>query len=346
MNVHSRPSSAALRRRQRLPGGIPAAPPGRRRPARTGWLVLAVGGVVAVAATAFGVPVLDGFAGGPDRQHVDVLFGHDARVLGSVQTNDAQVELGRWLFEHTPVAAGAGHASCAECHPRDRLGTDGRTHERNTPALVDVSRQLVLGWDGGERDLVEVVRRELISRCGIVDDVAVRDLLEADDELRALYQRAFPRQPASLGRLAVALSGELSTWTTRGRWDRYVEGDDHALTALERRGLEQFVAVGCGACHRGRNLGGASAHVLGLRHEYDTDDDGRMAVTGRREDHRVFKAPMLRHAARTGPYLHDGSVHELAEVVRRMAHHELDRQLRDDQVQAIVAFLQATSESR
>lgn len=343
MNVNPRPSasSSGSSRRQGHPGAVPTAPPGRRRPSRNGRLVLALGCAVAGIATAFGTPVIDGFAHGPNRQHVEVLFGYDARVLGRVQATDEQVELGRWLFDHAPVAA-----SCASCHPRDRLGADGRNHERNTPALVDVSRQLVLGWDGHDDDLVEVVRKELIDRCGIVDDVAVRELLKTDGELRARYQDAYPQQEPSLEGLALALAGELATWNSRGRWDRYVEGDDDALTALERRGLEQFVAIGCGVCHRGRNLGGASAHVLGLLHDYETEDDGRMTVTGRPEDRRVFKAPMLRHAARTGPYLHDGSVHELAEVVRLMAHYELDKQLRDEQVQAIVAFLQATSESR
>lgn len=306
-----------------------------------GWLVLAIGCAVTGATVAFGTPVFEGFAHGPDREHVDVLFGYDARVLGRIQATDEQVELGRWLFENAPV-----EVTCTACHPRDRLGTDGENHERNTPALADVSRQLVLGWDGGDNDLVEIVRRELITRSGIVDDVAVRNLLQADEELRVRYERAFPQQQPSLERLALSVAGELATWNTSGRWDRYVEGDDYALTALEGRGLEEFVAVGCGVCHRGRNLGGASAHVLGLMHEYETEDQGRMAVTGRPEDRHVFKAPMLRHAAKTGPYLHDGSVHELAEVVRLMAHFELDKQLRDDQVQAIVAFLQATSESR
>jgi len=303
--------------------------------------VLGIGCAVAAITTAFGTPAIDGFAQGPDRQHVDVLFGYDARVLGRVEASDEQVELGRWVFEHVP-----GEATCASCHPHDRLGSDGRTYERNTPALVDVSRQLVFGWDGGESDLVEMVRRELIHRCAVVDDVAVRDWLAADEQLRVRYERAFPGQRPSLQRLALAVAGELATWRSRGRWDRYVEGDDYALTAIERRGLEQFVAVGCGACHRGRNLGGASVHLLGLGNEFETDDDGLMAVTGRREDRRVFKAPMLRHAAKTGPYLHDGSVHELGEVVRLMAHHELDKRLRADQVDAIVAFLQATSESR
>ena len=151
-----------------------------------------------------------------------------------------------------------------------------------------------------------------------VDDAAVRAL---DDEALSLD-------------LAVqAIATELASWRSRGRWDRYVEGDDAALTPAERDGLVAFVDAGCATCHAGRNLGGRSAHVLGLAEP----------LPG--HERQQYRAPMLRHAARTGPYLHDHSLARLDDTVRLMARHELGRTLADADVRAIVTFLHATTET-
>lgn len=247
---------------------------------------------------------------GPGRDHVDALFALDPRALPAVVATPAQRQLGAELFTRR-----LGAAACSDCHDPAGRGQDGRSHGRNTPALVDVSRQLVFGWDGGATDLRDVVARELRERCG-VDDVAA----------------------------AAALTAHLDGWRTRGRWDRYVEGDDAALSAAERRGLATFIELGCAACHAGRTLGGRSRHKLGAAEPFATADTGLHAVTGREEDRFFFKAPMLRLAAKTGPWLHDGSIDDLREVVRLMARHELGKIASEEQVDAIVLFLQAVAD--
>lgn len=244
----------------------------------------------------------------PEREHVDVLFSLDARATAQTVHPELQ-PLGARLFER---------AGCAKCHPRDTLGADGAVHERATPQLVDVARQLLLGWDGERIDLEAFVRRELTQRAGLVDDAAVQ---------------ALDHEAVSLDIAAQAITAELATWRSRGRWDRYVEGDDAALTAEERDGLAAFLESGCATCHAGRNLGGRSAHVLGLAEP----------LPG--QERRLYRAPMLRHAARTGPYLHDHSIAGLDDAVRQMARHELGRTLADAEVRAIVTFLHATTQT-
>lgn len=244
----------------------------------------------------------------PEREHVDVLFSLDARAVAPAVRPDLQ-PLGARLFER---------AGCARCHPRATLGSDGAVHERATPPLADVARQLVLGWDGEPIELEAFVRRELAKRAGLADDAAVQAL---DDEA------------VSLDVAVQAITAELATWRSRGRWDRYVEGDDAALTAEERDGLAAFVESGCATCHAGRNLGGRSTHVLGLAE----------ALPG--QERRLYRAPMLRHAARSGPYLHDHSIAALDDAVRQMARHELGRTLDDADVRAIVTFLHATTQT-
>lgn len=275
----------------------------------------------------------------PDRAHVETLFGLDANRLPPVVAPRGHAELGARLFDH-PFRAGA----CADCHPRSRAGQDGRTHLRNTPALADVARQTLFGWGGEHAGLSEMVRAELVRRLGFEDDASLRAAVAANEGLARGFEVAFPGEQPTLDHAARALAAELSTWRTHGRWDRYVEGDDSALSPAERAGLATFLEVGCATCHGGRNLGGGSVHLLGLARPFPTSDPGRAAATGNPNDRGHFKAPMLRHAAATPPYLHDGSVAELDGAVRLMGRHELGVELRPEQVSAIVTLLRATAE--
>lgn len=249
---------------------------------------------------------------GPHRDHVDALFALDARAAAPAAPAAALVVRGAQLFTER-----RGGVACSDCHDPGRHGQDGAVHGRATPALADVARQLLFGWDGATTTLDAMVARELRQRCGIEQPKA--------DEV-------------------AALAAWLATWRTRGRWDRYVEGDDGALTPFERHGLRTFLEVGCAACHAGRNLGGRSRHVLGAAQPAAAADTGLHAATGRAADRFAFRAPMLRLAAATPPYLHDGSLADLDATVRFMARHGLGRDLDDAQVAAIVGFLRATAD--
>lgn len=103
--------------------------------------------------------------------------------------------------------------------------------------------------------------------------------------------------------------------------------------------------AGCAACHGTRLLGGRSIHPLGVATPWPTEEDpGRSAVTGNDRDRSCFEAPPLRQVAHTAPYFHDGSVDELSEAIRRMARHELGKELVDADVAAIECFLRAVGD--
>jgi len=265
----------------------------------------------------------------PDRAAVEILFQLDPRAGGPPAAAEDEVALGKLLF-----AQRLGDAACSDCHAPDSWGQDGKVHGRNTPVLTDVARQLVLGWDGTWPDLGSAVRSELQSRHAIATDEAIRFALAPTQS----------GTPLTVDHVVAAISAYLATWRSRGRWDRYVEGQDDALSANERRGLATFVEVGCATCHAGRTLGGRSAHKLGLAEPYPCADLGKAAVTGRDEDRSVWKAPMLRLVTHTAPYLHDGSVATLPEMVKVMGRHELGKSLSLGQVGAIVEFLNAVGE--
>ena len=232
-----------------------------------------------------------------------------------------------------------GTVNCVDCHVDATWRQDGRVHGRNTPSLVDVTRQAVFGWDGASNDLATMVRTELTRRHGLADAAALQRAVAADAELAAAAAQAFPSGVDLVG-ASDALVLHLDAGRSTTNWDRYVDGDDEALSPAARAGLATFLEVGCATCHRGRSLGGGSLHKLGLAVPYPSTDPGRMGVTGKPEDAQVFRAPMLRSAARTPPYLHDGSIPTLREAVVVMARHELGKELSPSKLDGLVTFLE------
>jgi cytochrome c peroxidase len=127
---------------------------------------------------------------------------------------------------------------------------------------------------------------------------------------------------------------------TPSRWDKFLNGDQAALSNVEKAGFNKFMEVGCQACHAGAYLGGEVYQKLGVVKPYpDTSDSGRQAVTKQESDRLVFKVPSLRNIDKTGPYFHTGKVAPLQEAVREMAEFQLGKQLADGEIASIVTFL-------
>lgn len=137
-----------------------------------------------------------------------------------------------------------------------------------------------------------------------------------------------------------------ATLLTPGPFDRYLSGDDEALTAPQKLGLRLFSQVGCADFHRGPLLGGKGLRRFGVKKEYWTAtgsekrDEGLFESTKVESDRYRFRVSMLRNIARTGPYFHDGSVNGLREAVQIMADVQLGERLPDEKAGAIVPFLE------
>jgi len=130
---------------------------------------------------------------------------------------------------------------------------------------------------------------------------------------------------------------------TPSRFDVFIAGDDAALSDEQIAGLDAFLSAGCPTCHQGAGIGGGLYQKLGVIKPYPTEDPGRMEVTGNEADRQVFKVPSLRNIAKTGPYLHDGSIERLDEMIRIMAEYQLGIPVDAEQVRAIQAFLESLS---
>lgn len=273
------------------------------------------------------------------RAGADILFSLDARRQPLPAAAPALVQFGAALAT-CPLAGRA----CLDCHDPARAGQDGLVHGRNTKTILDATRAVAFGWTGATKSLTAMVEHELGAHGGVADDAVAAAQIGADPALAAGHVAAFGDAAPTRKTMAQALTAWLQTKRTDGRWDRYLDGDDTALTAAERHGLQTFLNVGCATCHAGRNLGGATTHKLGLARPYPDGDPGLAEVTGKPTDRQVFLAPALRRVASTGPWLHDGSVDLLPEAIRLMARHELGRDLDDTQVNAVEVFLKAVGD--
>ena len=184
------------------------------------------------------------------------------------------------------------------------------------------------------------------------------DLSTVVQRLRAdvTYQREFDSifgSPPDIRSLSFALATYVRTlFSGASRYDRYQAGETTALSARAQHGLRLFRGrARCSACHAGSNFTDEDFHNTGVFWGRQPYDAGRVVVTGLSEDIGKFKTPTLREIARTAPYMHDGSLATLEEVVDFYTdggrpNPYLDRELRplrltDDEKTAVVAFLRS-----
>lgn len=286
------------------------------------------------------------------RTEAATLFGR----LPAAAPVTAEAELGRVLFWDTRLSSD-GKTSCGSCHPARDWGADrrqfsidarGAATPRNSPTVFNSMIQPSLRWLGDRPNGANQAEGSMTGSMGFATkDAAVAKLRETD--YAAAFRTAYPREaePMNAANYGRAIAAYQATLVTPAPFDRFLDGDDAALTEPQKNGLRAFVATGCAGCHRGALLGGTNFQKFGLVKDYWTEtkspkpDVGRQAMTKKAEDRYVFRVPMLRNIARTAPYFHDGSVGRLDQAVRVMAAVQLGRALDDATVAAIVAFLES-----
>ena len=263
-----------------------------------------------------------------------------------------KAELGRYLF-YDPRLSGNGTQSCSSCHRPELAFTDGRVaaegstgqlHPRNSPTLTNVAYNATLTW--ANPILTELEQQILVplfnedptelGATGREDELLAR--LAADEQYAGLFAAAFPaeRGPYDWDHVVRALATFVRTLVSgNSAFDRFAYLDDGAALSPEaRRGMELFFSerLECHHCHGGFNFTESSVHVgsafpaarfhntglynLDGRGAYPANNTGLFSVTGLPQDMGRFRAPTLRNVALTAPYMHDGSIATLEEVVR------------------------------
>jgi cytochrome c peroxidase len=258
----------------------------------------------------------------------------------------AKVRLGRYLFYDKRLSVN-GTQSCATCHKQELAFTDGRatglgatgqSHSRSAMSLVNVAFNATLTWSNPAlRSLEEQVLVPLLGEHPEELGMHGRDrdlfaLLHREPVYCRLFPQAFPGgpEPFTLANLARAIAAfERTIISARSPYDRYhTGGDPTAVSDAVKRGEAVFFTDhegGCFRCHSGVNLGGGPEfHNTGLYnvagpYSYPAPNLGIFEHTRRPADMGKFKAPSLRNIALTAPYMHDGSIATLEEVVEHYA---------------------------
>lgn len=258
------------------------------------------------------------------------------------------IALGRQLFNDTRLSRD-GTLSCASCHRPDQafadgrvvpIGIDRRQGRRNSPAIINRAYGRSFFWDGRASTLESLVLRPISDAAELgssLDEAAARTQVPLETMSRALasYVRSI-------------LAGD-------SPYDRYVNGDESALSAQEQRGLRMFRGRGnCIACHVGPTLSDEAFHNTGVAWRNGAFYDvGRFAITQRDSDRGSFKTPTLREIARTAPYMHDGSMPTLNDVIEFYDRGGRSNQFLDSEIkplgltlaekESLAAFLRALS---
>ncbi|MDR1450824.1 MAG: cytochrome-c peroxidase [Helicobacteraceae bacterium] len=277
-------------------------------------------------------------------------------IIKPTRLNQEKIKLGRALF-HDQRLSKDNSISCAFCHDLARggvdglarsIGVDGKTGDINSPTIYNVSLMSAQFWDGRARDLEEQVDGPIANPLEMAtswDEILIK--LNLDDELVEQFEDIYASPPNRANAINAIVEFEKSL-ITPSRFDRWLLGDDSAITADELKGYNIFVESGCAACHQGAAIGGNMFQLFGVARNYydgsrktEKSDFGRYNVTGREEDRYVFKVPTLRNVELTAPYFHDASVDTLYEAVNRMGSYQLGVDLDEEDARQITLFLRA-----
>ena len=247
-----------------------------------------------------------------------------------------RVALGAAMFADTRLS-GDGRRSCASCHD---LRTNGASANRfdqtpggaplamNTSTVFNAALNFRQTWSGQTRTLEQAARLS-IADPGLMGSTVPEAVarLAADPATARSFRAAYGHAPDNASLIDALAVFERTLLTPDSPFDRWLQGEDSALSADAVGGYRLFQAIGCSSCHQGRNVGGNLFERAGIFR--DVDDPARP----------LMRVPSLRNVAVTPPYFSRGSAATLGDAVHTMATAQLGRSLSDAQTAQIVAFL-------
>lgn len=265
------------------------------------------------------------------------------------------IALGKRLF-HDRQLSHDNTIACVSCHSMEKGGTDQRDHSIginkaiggiNAPSVFNSGQNFKQFWNGCAATLEDQVEgptqhpKEMGSNWPEILDKIKKDSRYVA-EFAAIYSDGIQR--ANI-KNAIA-TFERSLTTPNSPFDKYLRGDVTAISSEAKHGYLLFKDYGCSSCHQGMNIGGNMFAKFGVMGDYFAHrtnvteaDYGRYNVTRRERDRYVFRVPSLRNIALTAPYLHDGTLPTLEDIVQLMGVYQLGRAIDLQDAQAIKEFL-------
>ena len=274
------------------------------------------------------------------------------KPIEAAQVSDAgKVELGKKLW-FEPRLSMSGIISCNTCHNLSMGGTDNlktsighgwKAGPVNSPTVFNSSLAIAQFWDGRAADLKEQAGGPIQAdvEMNMPHTLAV-GILQSIPGYVDEFKRVYGKDKIDIDMITDSIAEfEKTLVTPNARFDKWLAGDDKALTEKELAGYTLFKESGCVACHNGPAAGGTSFQRMGVVEPYKSSSpaEGRSAVTGVDADRFNFKVPTLRNVELTYPYFHDGQAATLEEAVDIMGRLQLGRTYSADEIGSIVAFL-------
>lgn len=278
-------------------------------------------------------------------------------IIAKDDTDARKVKLGFDLYHDTRLSVD-NTVSCATCHGLNTGGVDNLQYSKgvennmggvNAPTTYNAVYNFVQFWDGRAKTLAEQAAGPPLNPVEMASasfDEIIAKLAQDENyvaEFNALYADGITE-----ANITNAIEEfERTLVTPNSQFDKWLLGDNEALTADELHGYDLFKANNCATCHIGANLGGESYELMGLRQHYfearglalTEEDNGRFKQTQDERDRHRFKVPGLRNIELTWPYYHDGTRQTMDKAVRDMAKYQCDVELSDAEAASIVAFL-------
>ena len=280
--------------------------------------------------------------------------------------SEAKIALGQQLYFDTRLSRDQT-ISCATCHILQEGGDDnlptaigyhGRANPKhlNSPTVLNAALAKAQFWDGRAKDVEEQAGGPVQAPFEMnMTPQEVEARLNTDPAVQKQFKTVFGDGNVTFENVRKAIGAYERTLLTRGAYDRFLEGDDHAISTAAKRGMTLFVTKGCAGCHTGMSVGGQSIQKFPLR-RYLFDYIGLLfepnirlkespfpfvnkgGFLGRSNQLR-FRVPILRNITKTAPYFHNGAVTKLEEAVRIMSKYQIGHEFSKAQIADVVAFL-------
>lgn len=267
----------------------------------------------------------------------------------NVNYDKDKAELGKKLF-FDPTLSKDNTVACSSCHTLPgsgannisfSLGANKVEGKLNSPTVLNSAYNFRQFWNGKSKNLKEQALEP------ITDPLKMASKLK--DVIKKLkgskYRREFIKiykDGVTQDNLADAIAEfEKALITPNSKFDKYLRGDDNAISKQEKRGYKAFKDLGCVNCHNGINVGGNMYQTIGIIEPYKQlkEVNGRYDITKRQRDKNVFKVPSLRNIELTKPYFHDGQISTLKEAIEQMQILQLGIKPNKDDTKDIKAFL-------
>jgi cytochrome c peroxidase len=268
-------------------------------------------------------------------------------IIAPSSLNYEKVRLGEKLFFDTRLSRD-NTISCANCHNLaeggdDNLqfsfGIDGQEGNINSPTVLNAGNNFRQFWDGRAKDLQEQAAGPIENPVEMGFTFAELIPKLEKTEYKKLFHKVYDEGITKNSITDAIAEYEKTLVTPNAPFDRYLKGDENAISKTQKEGYELFKSKGCISCHHGVNIGGNLYSKFGVVKSSKTSSFGRYNVTHKKRDMYFFKVPSLRNITMTAPYFHDGRTSDLKEAISIMAQLQLGRYFTKEEIDKIEAFL-------